>query len=75
MARPFKDSCPKCGHSFTLADLREMAVGDGFQRHMFVRLPDGTERVVSFDELHPPTMTVIPELSRDTSPSKVDASS
>lgn len=49
----FDGACPDCGHVFTLMDLARMARGDGFQRHIAVRLPDGTRAVVSFDELDP----------------------
>lgn len=49
----FDGACPDCGHVFTLMDLARMARGDGFQRHIAVRLPDGSRAVVSFDDLDP----------------------
>lgn len=55
MAEPFSPCCPDCGRSFTLAELKHMAVGDGWQRHLRVNSDRGTE-VVSFDEFAPATM-------------------
>ena len=49
----FDGVCPDCGRVFTLLDLKRMAEGDGFKRHLAVRLPDGARAVVSFDELDP----------------------
>jgi hypothetical protein len=46
-------NCPQCGHSFTLAELKTMATGDGWQRFIPVALPDGTRAVVSFDARRP----------------------
>jgi hypothetical protein len=39
-----------------------MAVGDGWQRHLAVRLRDGTRAVVAFDDYDPLTMTPWEEL-------------
>ena len=57
--KPFQERCPQCGNIFTLAELKEMAVGDGYMRHLLVRKYDGTECVVSFDEFDPHSMCVI----------------
>jgi hypothetical protein len=51
--------CPSCRHTFTLADLRRMAVGDGWQRWILARLPDGSEKLVRFDEFDPFTMNAL----------------
>jgi len=56
---PHQENCPACGHKFTLADLKQMAIGDGWQRFLLVRLTDGSETVVSFDEFAPNVMTPI----------------
>lgn len=56
---PFDPCCPRCGHEFTLADLKKMAVGDGWQRFFLVRRSDGAEMVVSFDEFEPLDMVPI----------------
>lgn len=58
---PHNGKCPACGHRFELGELKTMAVGDGWQRHLLVRHDDGTETVVSFDEFWPVGMTVISE--------------
>jgi hypothetical protein len=42
---------------FTLADLKRMAVGDGWQRWIMVTMPDGTRQPVRFDDFDPRTMT------------------
>lgn len=55
----FDGVCPDCGHVFTLADLRRMAVGDGWQRWIWARLPDGSEKPVRFDEFNPRTMVAL----------------
>ena len=52
--------CPDCGHIFSLAELKRMAVGDGRERHLPVILPDGQRKVVSFDEFAPNAMTPLP---------------
>lgn len=57
---PAKPNCPSCGHAFTLVDLKTMAVGDGYQRFLPVRLENGEETVVSFDDFNPSTMTYLP---------------
>ena len=60
MAAPESDAhdgiCPSCGHVFSLVDLRRMAVGDGWQRWIQVRLPNGRVTPVRFDEFDPQTM-------------------
>ena len=56
---PYKSACPDCGHEFTLPELKEMAVGDNWQRFFWARTHDGSERVVSFDEYNPATMTAL----------------
>jgi len=61
MGMPFRSTCPDCGHSFSLSELKMMAVGDGWQRFLLVRLADGTEDVVSFDEFEPASMVAISE--------------
>jgi hypothetical protein len=48
--------CPSCGHVFTLADLKRMAVGDGWQRWVMVEV-DGKRQPVRFDDFDPQTMT------------------
>jgi hypothetical protein len=55
--------CPSCGRTFTLADLRRMAVGDGWQRWILARLPDGSEKLVRFDEFDPLTMTALDQVA------------
>jgi hypothetical protein len=54
---PFDPKCPCCGHLFSLADLRRMAVGDGFDRLIWIAKADGSRQAVSFDEYNPATMT------------------
>ncbi|MDT3683836.1 MAG: hypothetical protein RO009_02185 [Pseudorhodoplanes sp.] len=49
--------CPNCGKVYTLAELKKMAVGDGWQRYLRVIDREGVVRVVSFDEFVPTTMT------------------
>jgi hypothetical protein len=61
MTTPFKDACPECGHRIDLATLKEMAVGDGWERYLLVRDAAGVERFVSFDEFQPYGMTPISE--------------
>lgn len=36
-----------------------MAVGDGVQKWLWARLPDGTEKVITFDQFNPATMTAL----------------
>jgi len=55
----YDGQCPSCGRVFTLADLRRMAVGDGAQRWLWAKMPDGAEQIVSFDDFNPATMTAI----------------
>ena len=50
-------NCPTCGHEFSLADLKWMAVGDGWQRWVPCILPDGTRTAVTFDDYAPWCMT------------------
>lgn len=52
----FDGCCPGCGRIFSLADLKRMAVGDGWQRAFWAILPDGSRAVVTFDEFDPVTM-------------------
>jgi hypothetical protein len=52
----FDGNCPSCSHTFTLAQLKEMAVGDGWQRYLTVIDHRGVRRVVSFDEFNPASM-------------------
>jgi len=59
MVAPFDAGCPSCGHSFTLANLKRMAVGDGWQRYLWVELPNGKHAFVSFDQFVPATMRPI----------------
>jgi hypothetical protein len=54
----YDGQCPTCGHVFTLADLKRMAVGDGWQRWIMVSMPDGTRQPVRFDDFDPQTMAV-----------------
>ena len=56
---PYKESCPNCDHRFTLADLKEMAEGDGWVRSILVRFEDGSEGLVTFDDYSPRAMTPI----------------
>jgi hypothetical protein len=58
----YDGACPSCGHVFMLADLRRMAVGDGWQRWIRVRLPNNTEALVAFDDFDPQTMTALPQV-------------
>lgn len=48
--------CPKCGCVFTLADLSRMAVGDGWERWLWVRMPNGSECPVRFGDFNPAEM-------------------
>ena len=60
MTHPFDcndGKCPDCGRVFTLAELKQMAEGDGWRRYMIVRLQSGQRAVVSFSEFNPATMT------------------
>jgi hypothetical protein len=61
--------CPECGHVFTLADLARMAVGDGWERYLWARLPDGREALVSFGDFDPATMVALAEVKQRTSTS------
>ena len=56
---PFRESCPSCEHTFSLAELKEMAVGDGYERMIVVRFEDGSEGTVWFDDYEPLCMTDI----------------
>ena len=56
MADPYDGKCPDCGHVFSLADLKRMAIGDGWQRYLWVVLPNGERTYVAFDEFNPATM-------------------
>jgi len=58
---PFDPKCPGCGHTFTLAELKRMAVGDGWDRSLWILLPDGTRQAVSFADYNPRTMTPAPD--------------
>ena len=49
----YDGKCPHCGHTFTLADLRHMAVGDGWQRYIRVQLADASIKAVAFDDFDP----------------------
>ncbi len=42
-----------------LADLKRMAMGDGWQRRMMVVAGDGERRVVTFEEYDPMSMTPV----------------
>ena len=55
--KAFDPPCPKCGHEFSLADLKRKAMGDGLQRWIAARLPDGTVTPVRFADFDPVTMT------------------
>lgn len=55
---PHDGKCPQCAHVFTLAELKRMAVGDGFQRYIFVESADGPA-LVSFSDYDPLTMRPI----------------
>ncbi|RVT93725.1 hypothetical protein [Sphingomonas crocodyli] len=57
MSDPFPKPCPKCGHTFTLAELKTMAVGDGWRRFIIVEEKDGTLQPVDFNDFEPSTMT------------------
>lgn len=63
MSDPFPKPCPNCGHALSLADLKTMAVGDGFRRFIFVIGADGKPEPVDFNEFDPATMTVFPAQS------------
>jgi hypothetical protein len=52
---PFDNACPQCGHTFSLSDLKRMAVGDGFQRYILVETPAGP-KPVSFTDFDPVRM-------------------
>jgi hypothetical protein len=49
--------CPSCGHVFTLAELKRMAVGDGWQQRWIMVEVDGKRQPVRFDDFDPRTMT------------------
>lgn len=53
MASSFYGRCPDCGRSFSLLDLRIMAVGDGWDRHVVLdaNRATGIATTSSFDEL------------------------
>ena len=55
----YDGSCPECGHAFTLADLAQMAVGDGCERWLWICLPDGSECPVRFGDFNPATMSAV----------------
>lgn len=55
---PYPKPCPQCGHKFTLAGLKEMAVGDGYQRLLPVLNERGEPVVIGFDDFNPATMQV-----------------
>jgi hypothetical protein len=55
---PYDSKCPSCGHEFSLADLKRMAVGGGWQRMLLIENkadPRGFSHV-SFDEFDPVNM-------------------
>ena len=56
MATPYDGKCPDCGHEFSLVDLKRMAIGDGWDRYLWVILPTGERKNVSFDDYNPATM-------------------
>ena len=58
---PYNGCCPSCGHTFTLATLKEMATGDGWVRYVPIRARDGDLEWVSFDDFNPATMTALTE--------------
>ena len=60
MVAPYDGKCPSCGHEFSLADLKRMAIGDGWERYLWVTLPTGERRVVSFGDYNPATMHADP---------------
>ena len=57
MSAPYDDKCPNCGHEFSLADLKYMAIGDGWERRLWVTLPTGELVDVAFGDYNPATMT------------------
>jgi hypothetical protein len=59
----YNGCCTGCGRVFNLADLKHMAVGDGWQRYLRVIDRHGQERVVSFDDFLPHSMTPISDSS------------
>jgi hypothetical protein len=56
MSDSFIGRCPSCGYTLGLAELKRMAVGDGWQRYLAVESDRGERVVVSFDEYNPTTM-------------------
>lgn len=58
MSDPFPKPCPNCGHAFTLAELKTMAVGDGWRRFIFIVGEDGNPLPVDFNDFNPATMRV-----------------
>jgi hypothetical protein len=61
MPDPFRPNCPDCGHRFSLADLKTMAIGDGWERYILVEAADGKREVVSFTDFNPATMKPLKE--------------
>jgi hypothetical protein len=52
----FDGKCPNCGHHIALAELKRMAVGDGWQRYLAIAGVNGKPAIVSFDEYCPDSM-------------------
>ena len=60
MATPYDGKCPNCGHEISLAELKRMAIGDGWERYLRVALPNGERKTVSFSDYNPATMRIVP---------------
>ena len=56
MPAPYDGKCPNCDHEFTLADLKRMATGDGWERYLWATLPTGERVNVGFNDYNPATM-------------------
>ncbi len=59
MLMPYDGKCPECGHEFELAELKRMAVGDGWERYLQVILPTGKRAAVGFCDYNPATMRIV----------------
>ena len=59
MATPYDGKCPNCGHEISLAELKRMAIGDGWERYLQVVLPTGKRMSVSFSDYNPATMRIV----------------